>query len=239
MEWKTTSIGSICFCKWHVCLKLGIPYIATPFDNVQNLSDGQFDNIRLLLEKDYAQLTETTLERRDQPGSRIVDGLKVLYKGYKYVGDDLAKEFILAHFFDDTKPNAWLDNAAAWERWRHKCDTMRNALSDTSNGLFLVSLRLNNGAQKDTLRRRDILAASLRRLAALLRDRYGRTQSDCRILSIVACSDIPSTTVEVDEPLFRQIAVPAGDEADTPYWHRQPRQEYIDLAKEYMAEFNH
>lgn len=30
----------------------------------------------------------------------------------------------------------------------------------------------------------------------------------------------------------------AGDEADTPYYKRRPRREYVDLARQYMEEFN-
>lgn len=238
MVWKVTSIGSICFCKWNVCMKLDVPYISSPFDNVQNLSAYQFENIRELIQLDYAQVEAGMLEKRYQVGKRIADGKQVMYKGYKYVGQELSKEFILAHFFDDARPNVWLDYDAAWRRWWHKCGTLRTALSDVGNGLLLVSLRLNSGQENDTPYRRDYLARSLRRLARLLRERYERTPKDCRILSIVVSPDAAKTIVETDEPFFRQVVVPSGSEASVPYWERKPRQEYIDIAKQYISEFN-
>lgn len=237
MDWKVTSIGSICFCKWNICMKLDVPYISSPFDNVQNLSVYQFENIREMIQMDYSQIETGMLEKRYQVGKRIADGKQVMYKGYKYVGQELAREFILAHFFDDARPNVWLDYDEAWRRWWHKCGNLRTALSDRANGLLLVSLRLNSGGENDTPYRRDYLARSLRRLARLFRDRYERTPKDCHIISLVTSSDVTKTIVEADEPFFRQVVVPSGPETNMPYWERKPRQEYIDIVKQYMESF--
>ncbi|MBR4220402.1 MAG: hypothetical protein IKR81_04545, partial [Victivallales bacterium] len=89
-----------------------------------------------------------------------------------------------------------------------------------------------------TPERREYIARDAWALMIYLKGKYGRTPDNCRLLSIIVADDVDETIIEYDEKSFRQVVVPAGDEADTPYWDRKPRQEYISIAKQYLAEFN-
>lgn len=234
METLVTSIGSVCFTKWNICQKLGVKYLSSPFDNAENVSQWQFTNIVEMLAADFAQITEADLEYREHRSKRIVDGKVATFRGYTYIGKRLMRPFVLPHFFD------LIEKEEAWNRWRHKCEAFQAALRDTSQRLVLVSIRLNTGDQEDTPDRRKYLISDACRLMDYLYGEYGRTSNDCCLLSIIAARDVEAAAIEVqvDYPRFRQVVVPAGDEADTPYWDRKPRQEYIDLAKQYIAELN-
>lgn len=230
-----SSLGSICFAKWNVCEQLGIPYLSSPFDNLENRSQWQFTNIVEMLAADFAQITEADLEYREHQSKRIVDGKVATFRGYNYIGKRLMRPFVLPHFFD------LVDKEDGWNRWRHKCGAFQEALRDTSKRLLLVSLRLNSGDQEDTPERRKYLIGDALRLMDYIYGEYGRSSKNCSLLSIVAARDVEAAAIEAqaDYPRFRQVVVPAGDEADTPYWNRKPRQAYIDIVKQYISEFNH
>ena len=229
----TTSVGSVCFAKWNIAMRLGIPYVSSPFDNAENISQWQFTNIVELIGKDFKQINEADLEYREHQSKRILDGKMAMFKGYNYIGRQLMQPFILPHFFDEIKKEE------AWDRWRHKCNSFQATLCDTSKTLLLISLRLNSGIQEDTPERRKYIARDAWAFMIYLNGKYGRKPENCRLISIIAASDVEETTIEYYDSFFRQVVVPAGDEADVPFWNRQPRQEYINLAKEYIAEFNH
>ena len=216
-----------------MCEQLGVKYLSSPFDNLENRSQWQFTNIVELLSDDFRQITEADLEYRECQSKRIVDGKVATFRGYTYIGKRLMRPFVLPHFFD------LIEKEEAWNRWRHKCEAFQAVLRDNSKRLVLVSLRLNNGDQEDTPERRKYLIGDACRLMNYLDDEYGRTPDDCGLLSIIAARDVEATSIEAQAPGFRQVVVPAGDEADTPYWDRHPRQEYINIAKQYLTEFNH
>lgn len=226
------SLGSVCFTRWTICHRLGLPYVTSPFDNLENRTQYQFLNIVELLYGKFRQITESDLEYRELQGTALDNGRPRVFRGYTYVGKKILTPFILPHFFDR------LDGGDPWDRWRHKCTAFQETLRDVSTRLLLVSLRLNNGKWEDTPEKRSYIARDTRLLANFLSEHYGRTPADCHILSIIAARDVTKTFVEVESPIFRQVAFPAGDEADMPYYKRKPRQEYIDIAKQYLAEFN-
>ena len=228
-----SSLGSVCFAKWNVCEQLGVKYLSSPFDNLENISQWQFTNIVELLAKGFKQICESDLEYREHQSRRIVDGKVATFRGYTYIGRQLMQPFRLPHFFD-----VLLGKEDAWNRWRHKCGAFQAALCDTSKKLLLLSLRLNSGVQLDTPERREYIARDAWALMIYLKGKYGRTPDNCRLLSIIVADDVDETIIEYDEKSFRQVVVSAGDEADTPYWDRKPREEYINIAKQYLTEFN-
>lgn len=228
----TTSLGSICFTRFSVCRRLPADYSTSPFDNVENLSVWQFLNIVELLYHNFQQIQEPDLEYREVRNTDG-EGNDLYHRGYNYTGKRLMRPFILAHFFKETK--SYED---AWARWRHKCESFQTLLKDTSKRIFLVSLRLNSGNQEDTPDRRAYLANNLKFMSEFLADQYRRTPADYRVISIVAASDVSRTIIEAEGPAYRQVVVPAEDEANTVYWKRKPRQEYIDIARQYLDELN-
>lgn len=232
-EILVSSIGSVCFTKWNVAQNLGIPYISSPFDNLENISQWQFTNIVELLAKDFKQICEADLEYREHQSKRIVDGKVATFRGYNYIGRQLMQPFVLPHFFD-----VLLSKEDAWKRWRHKCESFQTTLGDTSKKLLLLSLRLNSGVQEDTPARREYIARDAWAFMIYLRGKFGRTPENCRLLSIIVSSDVDDTIIEYDDSSFRQVVVPAGEEANVPFWDRKSRQDYINLAKEYIATFN-
>ena len=48
-EWKITSIGSICASRYRICEKSGLEYIVSPFDNAENMTVHEFENIMKLM----------------------------------------------------------------------------------------------------------------------------------------------------------------------------------------------
>ena len=95
-----SSLGSVCFAKWNVCEQLGVKYLSSPFDNLENRSQWQFTNIVELLAADFRQINEGDLEYRERQSRRIVDGKVATFRGYTYIGKRLMRPFILPHFFD-------------------------------------------------------------------------------------------------------------------------------------------
>ena len=231
---EVASLGSVCFTRWNILKKIELPCLSSPFDNIENLSQWQFDNIVEMLHDDFRQICPDDLKYREHEGTALDEhGNKRVFKGYAYTGKRLIQPVILAHFFDRTS-----SHEEGWDRWRHKCKGFKDALKDTGRRLVLVSLRLNRGDKKDTRERRAFIERSLKYMSMYLEDAFHRSPADLRILSIVAAGDADTVAVECDEPMYRQVVVPSGDEDDVDYWKRKPRQEYIDIAKDYIEEFN-
>ena len=226
-----TSLGSICFTRWNIATKLGIPYIASPFDNVENCTIHQFRNIETLLKKDFSQIEARSLEYREHQSRHIETGKEVVFRGYKYIGDELEKPFVLAHFLDEVKTEK-----EGWNRWHYKCNLFNKTLKDPQKRC-LLSLRLNHGENEDTPERRRHLAGEARHLLEYIYNRYKRDKSNTRLISIIVAKDIKERQVETEANGFIQVAMPAGAEAETPYWHRQPKQDYIDIVKQFIREF--
>ena len=230
---EVSSLGTVCFTRWHVLARLDAPYLASPFDNIENRSQWQFDNIVEMLHEDFAQICPDDLEYREHEGVAFDTGEKRTFRGYTYIGNRLARPIVLAHFFDKTK-----SQQEGWDRWWHKCQAFKAALADTSRRLLLVSMRLNNSIFTDDPARRAFLLRSMRYATMYLQEAFHRTPQDIRLLSIVASGDMSETAVEHDSPFIRQVVVPAGEEDGKPYWQRKPRQEYIDIVNQYLQEFN-
>ena len=93
-------IGSICMCKWWLAMKCGLTYIPFPLDNVKNTGTYQFENIRMLIEQRFKQITPDVLEYTETKGSRLFDGKYVEYHGFRYVGHELHQPLWMSHFFD-------------------------------------------------------------------------------------------------------------------------------------------
>ena len=224
-----TSIGSVCFNRWNVCRPTGLTYISSPFDNILNNGIRQFDNILALLKEDYRQLEEAeSLEYQETQGTRI-DGQNAEYHGYKYIGQKLGKEFILAHFFDGQKVNTYLPEDEAWRRWHHKCEAFGRAL-DGGEKLALVSIRLED----DKERERNQLWGGLLKLADYIKERYRRDEGNTRIISLIA-TDVEEVLIEFKEPMAEQILIPSGAELGKRYYRRQYRDIYKDTILNELA----
>ncbi len=230
---EVASLGTVCFTRWHVLSKVDAPYLSSPFDNIENRSQWQFDNIIEMLHEDFRQICPEDLEYREHEGTAFDTGEKRTFRGYTYVGHRLARPIVLAHFFDKTE-----SQQEGWERWRHKCQAFKSALADTSRKILLVSVRLNNSIFTDDPARRGFLLRSMSYAMVYLFGSYNRSPRDIRLLSIVAAGDVQETTIEHDSLFIRQVVVPSGEEDGKPYWHRRPRQEYIDIVNQYLSEFN-
>lgn len=230
---EITSVGSVCFNRWRVCGRTGLPYLTSPFDNIENKSQWQFDNIVEMLHEDFRQIRKEDLEDRNHESTDIATGEKRTFIGYTYVGNRLLRPLVLPHFLDGVA-----DEKEGWERWRHKCTAFQEALEDTARKLLLVSLRLNSDIYTDDEERRRYLVRSASTAMNWMRRVYGRSDDNLRLLSIVVADDIDRTQTMYDSPMFRQVLVPSGDEAGVPYWKRKERQEYVDIANAYIEEFN-
>lgn len=218
-----TSIGSVCFCKWQVCKPTGLDYLHCPLDNAQNNGVKQFDNILELLKQGYKQIEPSALEYREHKGARLDNGKMTEYHGYKYIGDELSPEFILPHFFDDNQVMMYLTEEEAWGRWSHKCEVFEDALKSRED-LALVSLRLEDDAPEA----RAYLWESLMRLEEYVKTKYGRTEDDTRVLSLIA-TDVEDVKTEFQTPMAVQILIPSGEELGLPYWKRAHRDIYKDV----------
>ena len=233
-SYEVASLGSVCFTRWNILNKLDAPYLASPFDNIENLSQWQFDNIVEMIYEDFKQICPDDLTYREHEGMALDEnGNRRVFRGYTYTGKRLVQPLILAHFFDKTN-----SHQEGWDRWHHKCHAFEEALKETSRRLMLISLRLNGCRNKDDPERRKYIERSLKHMSMYLEDAFKRTPGNTRVLSIIAAGDVDRTTVECDAPMYRQVIVPSGDEEDVGYWLRKPRQEYIDITKSYIEEFN-
>ena len=231
---EVASLGSICFTRWNILNKLDEPYLSSPFDNIENLSQWQFDNIVEMMHEDYRQICPDDLTYREHEGQDLDDnGNSKVFKGYTYTGKRLIQPIIFAHFFDKVE-----SHQAGWDRWHHKCQVFKDALNDCSRRLLLLSLRLNRGDRRDDPDRRNYIGRSLKHLSMYLEDAFHRTPDNTRVLSIIAAGDVGSTAIELEAPMYRQVIVPSGNEEPIGYWDRKPRQDYIDITKHYIEEFN-
>ena len=224
-----TSIGSVCFTKWQVCNATGLEYLHCPLDNIQNNGIRQFDNILALLKEGYRQVEGTALEYREHAGTRL-DGQAAEYHGYRYIGDQLSHEFILAHFFDGNKIKTYLSEDEAWSRWHHKCQVFGEAL-ESGEELALVSLRLED----DDAEARAYLWHSLLKLAEYIRLAYNRDETNTHLISLIA-TDAQEVTTEHQTPMAAQILIPSAEEKGTPYYKRQYRDEYKDAVLKHLGD---
>ena len=149
------------------------------------------------------------------------DDLEYKESGYEYIGKKLLKPFSLPFFFQGTA-NAH----EAWTRWKSRCRSFQELLMNKERKLLLISFRIENDMQEQRCR----IAHNLDTIAYVLEDKYKRTPNDYRILSIIAAGDVTETAIEAEGLAYRQVVVPCRD--------CKPCQEYINIARQYLKEFN-
>ena len=219
------SIGSICQCKWWLCVPLKTHnYIPFPLDNVQNVSLYQLENVKALLHQNFRQIKPDVLMYREVKGARLVDGKNVVYRGYDYVGDELTKPFILGHFLDTNAGDTWLTEEEAWKRWQHKVNRTFTALRDKDTPLTIVNLR----REDDNYFKRDYLARSGMRLAQFIK---GVRKENFRIIQLIEAA-APDVKKEAEDDFFVQYVVPAEDNLKKPFWQRTDNPIFLQLVQE-------
>lgn len=216
--WEITSIGALCANKWRVCLKTGFEYVPCLFENIKNTSVHQFENMVKLIEGGFEMISVDHLsdwQEKRTVAYRIDVEKMSEYRGYVYVGNELAKPFSMPHFFD-TKELDFLSFDEGWARWDHKVHSFNELLSDLSRKLILVNLRVT----EDLPDERKTLAEGARIFTSMLRNKYGRSENDTLVVNEIVCL-VNKTEIEVDEPMLLQFTLPdRDDEINVKYFKR-------------------
>ena len=207
-DFEITSIGARCFNRWFLCGRSGLRYISSPLDNADNKDEHEFANILAFVKEGFSQIREDALEKNIQRNAvNLETGKAMDYHGYTYAGDGLEGHFYLPHFFDVQESGMFLNDENGWARWRHKVDLFMAMLADGKRKIVLSSSR----AYHDTPETRKTVAGEMREFAGYLASKYGRTPENTLVFSFVIC-ECDKVSVELDEPMAKQIAVPMRQE---------------------------